>query len=85
MNEDQICVTRSEQYATYRQVITPNGTGTVQDILTALLEVYKSGRVTGHITVNFNQGGVRNFIADQIAKVRDGSVADQELEKLFGK
>lgn len=85
MKEDDICVTRSEQYATYRQTITPNGTGTAQDIFAALIEVYRHNRITGQIVVNFGQGGVRNFIADQIAKVRDGSEADKVLEDLFGR
>jgi hypothetical protein len=85
MNEEDICVTRSEQYATYRQIITPNGTGTAQDIFAALVEVYRVNRITGQIVINFNQGGARNFIADQVAKVREGSEADTALEHLFGK
>jgi hypothetical protein len=85
MNKEDICVTRSEQYATYRQTVTPNGTGTPLEIFTALAEVYRHNRITGQIVINFNQGGVRNFIADQVAKVRDGSVADKALEELFGK
>lgn len=85
MNEDDICVTRSEQYATYRQIITPNGTGSAEEIFSALAAVYRANRITGQVVINFGQGGVRNFIADQVAKVRDGSVADKALEELFGR
>jgi len=85
MDPESICVTRSEQFATYRQVITPNGTGSAQEIFAALVEVYRCNRITGQITINFGQGGVRNFIADQVKKVRDGSAADEVLENLFGR
>lgn len=85
MNEDDICVTKTEQLATYRQVITPNGTGTVGEIIAALLEVYKVNRITGPIVLNVNQGGVRNIVADQLAKVPEGSEADIALEHLFGR
>jgi hypothetical protein len=98
MNEDDIAVTRSEQFATYRQLIEPPATapGAVKatpeqrhqwalEVVATLLAVSRTGRVTGQIVINMNQGGVRNFIADQVARVADGSVADEALEVLFGK
>ena len=67
MEEKDICVTRSEQYATYRQTITPNGKKP-EEIFSLLLEAYRGNSLTGQIVVNFGQGGVRNIIADQIAR-----------------
>ena len=78
-------VTRIQQFATYRQTITPPTQEAVGDLFLALLAEYRANKITGPITFNLNQGGVRNIIADQVANVREGSEADTVLEELFGR
>jgi hypothetical protein len=85
VQEANIGVTKSEQIATYRQTITPQGAESVTQIATALLRVYRANKITGTITFHMNQGGVRNIIADQTARVPEGGEADAALEALFGR
>lgn len=85
MAEKQIIVTKSEQFATYRQTIIPPTAEDVPQIMAALFELYRSYKITGPLVITFNQGGIRSFTADQIVRVPEGTPADLELEKLFGK
>ena len=84
MEKGEIEVTTEEQFATFRQVITPTGQESVPEIFSTLLKVYRDGKITGPMVVNFNQGGVRNIVADQTCKVPSGSAADKALEEIFG-
>lgn len=85
MEEKQITVTKEEQFATYRQVVYPPTQEAIPEVVTTLIRVYREGKITGSMTIAFNQGGVRNIVADQTARVPAGSVQDQILEELFGK
>lgn len=85
MEEKGMVVTKSEQFATYRQTIIPPTAEDVPQIMAALFELYKTYKITGPLVITFNMGGIRSFTADQIAKVPEGTPADIELEKLFGK
>lgn len=85
MEAVNIGVTKSEQIATYRQTITPQGAESVTQIAAALLRVYRANKITGTITFHLNMGGVRNIIADQTIKVPEGGEADAALEALFGR
>jgi hypothetical protein len=84
MDESEIQVTKSEQIATYRQIITPMKQENVPEILLTLLKVYRASHITGPVTLNFRSGGVSNLVCDQIAHVPEGSAADKVLEHLFG-
>lgn len=85
MEGTELNVTKTEQLATYRQMVTPPDQASVVDIFTTLVRLYRQGNLTGSMVVNFNQGGVRNFVADQLAIVPEGSEADKAFEELFGK
>jgi len=86
MEEEEInASTKSEQFVTFRQTITPHEQISVPDIITTLLKMYRASKVTGSLTIHFNQGGVRNFTTDQLAKIAEGSAEDTMLEDLFAK
>lgn len=83
--EPEIPVAHAEQFATYRQVIRPPDQEGVALLLTALHRILRSQRFTGKVTLNLNQGGVRDLITEQVTAVRPGSEADIALEKNFSK
>lgn len=83
--EPEIPVSSSEQFATYRQVIRPPNQEEIAYLLAALHRILRSQRYTGKITLNLNQGGVRDIITEQITTVKAGSEADIALEKNFAK
>lgn len=85
MEGNELNVTKTEQFATFRQVVTPVDQANVVDTFSTLLRLYREGKITGALVVNFNQGGVRNFVTDQLARIRSGSDADKAFEELFGK
>lgn len=85
MTPDSIPVDRSEQFATFRQTVTPENQESVVSIVAALIGTYRANHITGPITINLNQGGVRNIIADQTAKVPEGSPADTVFDEFFGR
>jgi hypothetical protein len=83
MQEEEIPVTKEEQFVTYRQVVTPEMRETIPEILTSLHSIFAADRMTGKITVNYMQGGVPNILTEQIARIRPGSEADELLEEEF--
>lgn len=85
MNEDEIIVTKTENFATFRQHIRPKSQEAVLSIISALLDVYRAAHITGPVTIHFNQGGVRSMEYDQIASIPVGSEADKAVETLFAK
>lgn len=85
MEGTELNVTETKQLATYRQTVTPPDQASVVEVFATLVRLYREGNLTGSMVVNFNQGGVRNFVADQLAVVPDGSDADRVFDALFGK
>lgn len=85
MNEDDIIVTKTENFATFRQHIRPKSQESVLSIVSALLDVYRAAHITGPVTLHFNQGGVRSMEYDQIAVIPSGSEADKAVESLYAK
>jgi hypothetical protein len=85
MEGAELNVTETKQLATYRQTVTPADQGSVSEIFATLVRLYRKGNLTGSLIINFNQGGVRNFVADQLAIVPEGSDADKVFDKFFGK
>lgn len=85
MDGTELKVTKTQQLATYRQTVTPPDQASVVEIFTTLVRLYREGNLTGSMVVNFNQGGVRNFVADQLATVPKGGDADKAFDALFGK
>lgn len=82
---EEINVTKEEQFATHRQIITPEGKETIVPILTTLHDVLTLGKFRGKMIVNYNQGGVTNIMTEHVANVRKGSAADVALEEEFGR
>lgn len=85
MEGAELNVTETKQLATYRQTVTPADQGSVVEIFATLVNLYRGGNLTGSVVINFNQGGVRQFVADQLAVVPEGSDADKTFDALFGK
>lgn len=85
MEGNELNVTETKQLATYRQTVTPPDQASVLEVFATLVRLYREGNLTGSMVVNFNQGGVRNFVADQLAVVPEGSDADKMFDALFGK
>jgi hypothetical protein len=86
MEEEEInATTKAEQFATFRQTITPHDQSDVAEILGTLIKMYRMSKVTGSLTVHFNQGGIRNLTTDQLAKIVPGSQEDTMLEDLFAR
>lgn len=85
MNENDIPVISTEQFATFRQVIQPDTQESVPATIVALLEVYKRNHMTGTAVIHINTGGVRSLTYDQIAKIPVGSFADKAVEELFAR
>ena len=44
---------------------------------------YKTHRMTGPVAINFSQGALTVIAYDQIARIPDGSEADDVITKLF--
>jgi len=61
MLEEEIPVTVSKKIETYRQTITPRSPDEVLAIVSALAGVARQKNVTGTITINVAQGGVRTI------------------------
>lgn len=82
---NDIKVDRREHFATYRQVIRPHAADEAADLITSLYRALRIQKFTGPVTINMNQGGIRDIVTEQITRVPLGSEADLVLEKAFGK
>ena len=86
VNEDEIPVIKSEQFATYRQHIRPSSQSQLSALLSALIEALRLKRFTGQVVMKINQGGVREIITDQYtAPIAEESAAGKALDSHFGK
>lgn len=85
MEGAELKATDTKQLVTYRQTVELSSQEGVVDTFAKLVKLYRNGNLTGSLVVNFNQGGVRNFVADQLAVVPEGSDADKVFNKFFGK
>lgn len=84
MEFKEIAVTKSEQFATFRQVVTPKKLEIPGTLLT-LHDILSKQKFGGKMIVNYQQGGVTNIITEQVAEVKEGSAADRILESEFAK
>ena len=86
MQEDEIPVVKSEQFATYRQHIRPSSQSQLSALLSALTEALRLKRFTGQVVMKVNQGGIREIITDQYTtSIAEESLTGKALEKEFGK
>lgn len=79
---ETINVRKRERVATLRQVITPESQDEVSAILAGIIDSYRTAKITGKLQVNFNQGGVRDFVTEELE--RPSSPADaRAFDSLF--
>jgi hypothetical protein len=65
MERENIPVTSQSHIEIHRETITPETQAQVADILTALLPIAKTEKVTGTISVNLADGGVRTISVER--------------------
>lgn len=84
--DGEIPVVKTEQFATFRQVIRPKVQSEVHILIVSILRHLRLGRFTGRMTIEVNQGGVREIVTEQkSAHIPEGTVADKAIEKEFSK
>lgn len=70
MQDTEINVTKRERVATLRQVITPSSQEEVASVLAGIIELYREQKITGKMQIVFNQGGVQNFVTEEVTRPR---------------
>lgn len=83
MEAADIVVTKREQFATVRQHVRPKTVEAAVNIFREVMVAYKTHRMTGPVAINFSQGALTVIAYDQIARIPDGSEADDAITKLF--
>jgi hypothetical protein len=68
MQDTDINVAKRERVATLRQVITPSSQTEVASTLEGIIELYRAEKITGKLQITFNQGGVQNFITEELSR-----------------
>jgi hypothetical protein len=78
-------VVLAEQTAIYRQVIQCRDKRAIPVILQGLHELLAEEKFHGTMHVNYQQGGITNIVTEQVVRIREGSDADQILEREFAR
>jgi hypothetical protein len=67
MDVEQIPIAEVEQFKTYRQVIRAASAVELMEYISAMDAEIRVRKFTGKLTINWNQGGTRLIVAEQIA------------------
>ena len=66
LHADDVEVMKTEKIETLRQAIRVPEQLTIPRVLTAMWDIMRKGKFTGHFTVHMNQGGVKGIVTEQL-------------------
>ena len=76
-------VVKREKIVSYRETVALRNKERIPEAIAYIQSQIHHGKVTGKVNVNVNQGGVRDVVTEQNARIRLGSELDELTDEAY--
>jgi hypothetical protein len=76
-------VVKREKIVSYRETVALKNKDRIPEAIAHIQRQIHSGKVTGKVGINVNQGGVTQIVTEQNGKIRFGSQLDMDTDDIY--